>query len=349
MRQHGAFRGRTSRAGVVGVWVVVAFLALAGAASLAIDIGSLVVAVQRCQDVADSAALAAGRLLPDTTAATQVALDTVNANNTEAAGWPVVASNSDVTFYYPNETVAGVSLGSWAHAVAVQVHTHVDYGFGRLLGINGADAQRRAIVLHAPVAGLPLCTMWISQTTPIDTTGETVTNLFMGNQSNNEDYAIPGSFGFLRAPTGCDATWEELLKGYNLSQQDIETSRVKIGDTVGAKPGNNEGPWRQALFTDNDSRYQRGTSGKWANDTYDNFQPDNPRIMLVPLVTHISGTGNGATFKIERFAAFWLEGYEKKNDKIWGRFIRYEVSSGDPDPSLKSESESGVYTTKLIG
>lgn len=340
MRKHEAFRGRTSRAGVVGVWVVVAFLALAGAASLAIDIGSLVVAVQRCQDVADSAALAAGRLLPNTTAATQAALDTVNANNIEAAGWPVVALNSDVTFYYPNETVAGVSLGPWAHAVAVQVHTHVDYGFGRLLGINGTDAQRRAIVLHAPVAGLSVCPMWISQATPIDTTGETQTNLFMGKQPD-----LAGSFGLLDVPAGCTVKWDVLMKGYNLSQQDIEASMVRIGDIIKTKTGMNVGPWRQALFTDIDSRYQRGTSGKWAGDTYTNFQADNPRIILVPMVTYQNSNGNNTFFKIERFAAFWLESYEH-NDTIWGRFIRYDVSGGDPDPSL--ESESGVYTTKLI-
>lgn len=346
MREHTTFTRRTPRAGVAGAWVAVAFFALAGAASLVIDVGSLVVAAQRCQDVADSAALAAGRRLPYYAEATAVALGTVNANNTEATGWPVSASNTDITYHYPGDTVEGLLLGPWAYAVTVQTHGHVDYSFGRLLGINGADAARQATVVRAPVQGVPLCTMWIAHNTPIDTTGNTAMNLLMADGPHYAD--IPGSFGFLLEPAGCTADWFKLLQGYGLTWQDVETSWVNVGDSVYAKTGVNVGNFVKALTNDSGrSRLEQGTSGKWALDTYTNFHNDNPRIMLIPLVTYLGGSGTNAAFRIEQFAAFWLEGVNRGRKEIFGRFIQYDLPGGEPNPP--ATRNNGIFATKLIG
>lgn len=342
MRQHTGFRGRSPRAGIAGAWVAVALVALAGAASLAIDVSTLVIAAQRCQDVADSAALAGGIWLPDETRAAQAALATLDANNAEGAGWPVTATVDDITFYRPGDTVAGIVLGPWANAMAIRVHSHVDYTFGRLLGIYGANARRRAVVVRGPVEGVPICTMWIAHTTPIEYGVEM--NLLMADGPHYAE--IPGAFGFLQAPEGCTASWDALLEGYPLTQQDIETSFVNLGDTVYSKTGVDVGHFRKAMVDDHgNSRMERGTTGIYAGDTFYDFHNTNPRILLIPLVTYLGDTGSNAAFRIEKFGAFWLEGVHNK--EIRGRFIQYDMPGGDPNPTL--DKNTGVFATKLIG
>ncbi len=92
---------------IVMVWVVVALGALLGMAALTVDIGQLVIAAQVAQDVADAAALGAGRELPSHVAAQSVALSLVTANNESAGGFTASCSpdSGDITFWGANETI----------------------------------------------------------------------------------------------------------------------------------------------------------------------------------------------------------------------------------------------------
>jgi uncharacterized membrane protein len=132
------------RAGVVGAWVIVAFVALAGAAAMSLDLGRLVLSAQRCQDVADSSALAAATQLPYEAPARAAALRTAQANATDGAGWPVECTNSDIVFVGPNGTIDGHTLGPWAHAVKVTVR-----GAGRVHLREGLRTDGR----NAPPVG----------------------------------------------------------------------------------------------------------------------------------------------------------------------------------------------------
>ncbi|MGD9496044.1 MAG: hypothetical protein AB7Y46_07025 [Armatimonadota bacterium] len=352
MRLTDTVRGRSPRAGVAGAWLAVAFVALAGSAALVIDLGSLVVAAQRCQDVADSAALGAGLRLPEETAARAAALATVAANNSQGVGWLVVCEPEDVEFFGPGTTVDGISLGPYAHAMRVAVSAPVRYSFARLLGVEGAVARRHATILRAPVRGIPLCPMWISHTTPMQP-GELV-QMLMADGPHYAD--VPGSFGFLQAPVGCTATGFELLQGYNLTLEDIETSYVygrdpvtgASGSLLYADTGVDVGSFRKALKSDQGrARLERGTTGIWALDNYLVHRDDNPRIMLVPLVSFVGGTGSNAQFQIEKFGAFWLEEVQGGQKKIYGRFITHDLPGGDPDSSLTTDC--GIFATKLVG
>lgn len=335
---------RARRAGVAGAWVVVAFVALAGAASMSIDLGRLVIAAQRCQDVADSAALAAATQLPYETGARAAALRTAYANTTEATGWPVHCANSDLVFTPPNGTLPdGSPIGPWAHALTVTVHSDVEYTFGRIFGLTDTALSRSATVLRAPVEGIPIATMWISHNTPLNY-GQQI-NMLMADGPHCA--GIPGSFGFLTSPPGCTADWFTLLQGYGLTWQDIETSFVRIGDSVFAKTGVNVGNFAKALDSDQGrARLERGTTGEFADDTFTVFHQDNPRIMLIPLVTYLGDTGTNAEFRIEKFGAFWLEGINQGQKEIFGRFIQYDMPGGDPNSDLTSET--GVFATALI-
>jgi len=334
---------KAKRAGLAGAWLVIAFLALGGAAAMSVDLGRLAIAAQRCQDIADSSALAAATQLPYETQARGAALRTATANHTEGTGWPVSCSNADITFRGPNGTINDLTLGPWAHAMRVTTNSEVDYTFARLFGLNSATVSRSATVVRAPVEGIPIVTMWISHTTSL--TPYRPINMLM---ADGPHYAgIPGSFGFLQEPTGCTADWFELLQGYGLNAQDIETSFVNLGDSMFAKTGLSVGEFKKAFVSDGgNSRMERGTSGEWASDTAGDCQPDNPRIMLVPLVSYLGGTGSNAEFRIEGFGAFWLQGINQGKKEIWGEFIRYDMPGGDPNSDLTTDT--GIYATELI-
>lgn len=334
---------RGERRGIVGAWVVVAFVALAGAAAMSFDLGRLAIAAQRAQDVADGAALAAATQLPFETDARAAALRTVAANQTDGQGWPVSCENADITFIGPNGTLEETVLGPWAHAMTVTVHADVEYSFARIFGLTGRSLSRSASVVRAPVEGIPIATMWISEDTPLNY-GEQI-NMLMADGPHYAD--IPGSFGFLQEPTGCTADYFSLLQGYGLTAEDIETSFVNLGDSVFATTGVRVGEFKKALLSDSgDARLERGTTGEFQYDTFNSYQPDNPRIMLVPLVSYLEGTGSNAEFKIEKFGAFWLEGVNQGQKEIWGRFIEFDFPGGDPNSQLTGET--GVYATELI-
>lgn len=329
--------------GVAGPWVVVALVALLGAAALVIDIGRLVVAAQRAQDMADSAALAGGCKLPSAQEARDATADTILANNSEGTGFQVQCDASDITCYGSSEEVPGYgTLGPWAQAICVSTHVPVEYSFARIVGVEGGTATRSATVIRAPVGGLPICTMWIAEGTSL--TGDSQQLLM----ADGPHYAgVPGSFGFLQPPTGCTASFFDLLQGYNLTSPQIEDSFVGIGDTVYAETGEMVGQWKRALKQDQGrSRLEQGTSGKWASDTFTDYHNDNPRIMLIPLVSFIGGTGSNASFKIEKFGAFWLEDVNQGQKEIWGRFIQYDFPGGDPNGT--AINEGSVFATALV-
>ncbi len=334
---------RGERRGIVGAWVVVAFVALAGAAAMSFDLGRLAIAAQRAQDVADGAALAAATQLPFESDARAAALRTVGANQTDGLGWPVTCESSDIVYIPPNGTVEGTALGPWAQAMTVTTHADVDYTFARIFGLTGKSLSRSATVIRAPVEGIPIATMWIAEDTPLDY--GTQINMLM---ADGPHYAgIPGSFGFLQEPTGCTADWFTLLQGYGLTAEDIETSFVNLGDSVFARTGVTVGNFKKALLSDNgDARLERGTTGDFQYDTFNSYQPDNPRIMLVPLVSYLGDSGSNAEFRIEKFGAFWLEGVNQGQKEIWGRFIEFDFPGGDPNSELTTET--GVYATELI-
>lgn len=327
---------------------------LAGAAAMAIDLGKLIVAAQRCQDVADSSALAGGTNLPYQSATTSTVLATVQANNEECAGWLVTCSSEDITFLGPGDTVAGTTLGPYSHGVQVEVHGPVQYSFARMLGLEGTVAHRRATVARGPVEGVPICTMWMADA---DYTQYQQYEMLM---ADGPHYAgIPGSFGFLQAPEGCTTDWFSLLQGYGLTYEDIESSFVRAandetgdpGTPLYAKTGVDVGHFVKALERDQGcARLERATDpdSKWAGDYYTmgDFHDDNPRIMLIPLVSYVGGTGSGAQFRIERFGAFWLESVNQGKKSIKGRFIDYNMPGGDPNIEL--QHSTGLFATKLI-
>lgn len=344
-REAGSWTRCGCRRGVVGPYVVLAVVVLMGMAALVVDLGRLTLAAQRAQDIADSAALAGATRLPNQDNARVTALRTIACNNVESSWLQVNCSSEDFTFFGPGEVIEGYGeLGMWSYGVSVRVRVPVQYTFARIVGVNGAVATRSCTVMRAPSRGVPICTMWIAHTTPLQYGVQQ--QMLMADGPHYAE--IPGSFGFLQAPAGCTATWDELLRGYPLTDEDIETAVVKLNDSVWGKTGVDVGLYFKALESNSDgtARMQRATWPKWAGDTFTDFHKDNPRIMLIPLVTYLGGTGSGAEFRIERFGAFWLDDVQGGQKKIIGRFIEYDLPGGDVNNDAPFDDR--VFATTML-
>ena len=137
-RRHGP------RGGVALGWVCLALVSIIGLVGMAFDVGTLEVAAQRCQEVADSAALGAASELPSGPV-TSVAQGIAEANTIDGHGWPVTLAPENVKVYGPGASVGGITLGMDANAVEVTVTTPVQFRFIRLLGLRQATVLRPAI------------------------------------------------------------------------------------------------------------------------------------------------------------------------------------------------------------
>ncbi len=334
--------------GVVMVWVVVALMALMGMAALTVDVGQLVIAAQVAQDVADAAALGAGRELPEYSTAQSVALNLVAANNESMGGFTASCSpdNGDITFWGANETVPEFGeLGSYAWAMQVTANIPIDYVFAPVVGLEGATVSRSCTVVRMPVGGVPICPMWVSYETDYQYGQQQ--NLLM---AGGPHYAnIPGSFGWLEPPSGDTNLFLDLLSGYQVDYEDIVGNYVTVDDVITARTGVALGQWRQALESapDNLSRLDRAMQEPWAGDTFDSFRNDNPRIMIIPMVEYLGGTGTGAQFQIRAFGAFWLESVDTHGQprSITGRFIQYDLPGAGGDAL---SPETGLWTVKMV-
>ena len=215
MEKRAQYRER----GVIMVWVVVALVALLGMAALTVDIGQLVIAAQVSQDVADAAALGAGRELPSHGTAQSVALSLLTANNESMGGFTASCSpdSGDITFWGANDTIPDFGLlGNYAWGMRVTTHIPVDYVFAPVLGLEGTTISRSCTVVRMPVGGVPVCPMWISYETDYLYGQEQQLLMADGPHCAN----IPGSFGWLNPLSGTD-DFTDLLRGYNLNAQKL--------------------------------------------------------------------------------------------------------------------------------
>lgn len=352
-------RRRCSRRGYVLALTVFALMVILGAAALTMDVGLLTAGAQRAQEVADAAAHGAGMCLPDATTGRITAHSLVLANNAADSGLQAVvesyvtswdgtpAAGPDVVFYGPWDYVPDFGLlGQYARAVRVTAHVPVQFTFAKLLGFEGANPTRSCTVVRMPIGGVPICPMWISYEQ--DYLYGQSQQLLMADDPACAN--IPGSFGWLNPPSGDSNTFLELLSGYNLPESMLEDNWVQIGDTVNAYTGLSVGQWAKALNTAPDglARMDRSQWAPWTYDTFYDYHNDNPRILIIPLVEYIGGTGSGAQFLIHKFGAFYVESINSKKTpySIIGRFIQYTTPGIGGDPFA---DDTGIWTVNMVG
>lgn len=315
----GSRRAARGSRGAVIVFAALILTALLACVGFALDGGHLYVAVQQCQNIADSAALGGAQELPYANLVRSRVAAYAEANMPDGHTDEFQVTSA---VYQTNQTIPGLGVAPYPGAVAVTVRKTVQYHFLQVVGLQGVTVQRRAVATKN-VGGSCIAPMWISNATQVQY-GVQV-NMLMADGPHYPD--IPGSFGFLR-PNG-NLDFEDCLKGL-ITAEEAELQRVYVGDYVWAKTGLNTGQWRGALKTDSDSRLARASRPPYNSDTFTDFHPDNPRIMIVPFVTYVAGQGANAYFLVRRFGAFWLEDViTQGNDKrIIGRFLDFTNPGG---------------------
>ncbi len=332
-----------TRRGFTLVMMAIVLVIIMGCVAMTVDVGRIMVASQQAQNAADASALAAAPLLANPSDALAEARDAINANNQNAGEYAVTCGNSDIVYYGPGSNVPGFGpLGPFAQAITVTTHVPLQYTFGAALGLTQTTVDRRAVAVRAPSGGAPIAPMWITAATPYNYGNPY--NLLMADGPHYPD--IPGNFSWLDIPSGMSASWSQVLEGYPpLSEADQAKMTMHVDDVCSGKTGLAVGHWATPLR----NRIARGSSGIYAGDTFDDFDPTNPRIILVPLCVYVGGTGTGAQFRIVKFGAFWLERVNSggTTKSIDGRFIRYSIPGyGDLDADATSE---GIYTYRLVG
>ena len=340
------FASRSVRNGVSMPIVLFALVALLGVTALSVDVGQVFVAVQRAQNVADAAALAGAPLLASSATATSTATTIATANNDHAGAYTVVCNYanpgpSDIIYYPPGSTAPGIGqLGPYAAAMSVTCHVDVNLTFARVLGLTHQVCTRQAMVLRAPLGGTPISPMWVDASTPYSY--GVAQNLLMAGAPCFP--GIPGNFGWLALPSGVSASWIDVLSGLQLSESDLKALFVNIGDKIWGSTGLVTGQWSAAL----QSRLDRADQPPWAGETFDSYSSDNPRIIVIPMVNYLGGTGANAHFSIQRFGAFWLESIKKTGSPkgVTGRFIQYTLPGGGADPL---SDDTGLFTYRLVG
>lgn len=312
-----ARRGAVVATMVLGMAVVVAF------AGFTLDIGLAALGAQECQKIADAGALAGAQEIRTPDYAQYVAWITAWANvpkqlsSTGARYW------TSVSFIPEGGALGDGRTAPRNGALKVTSSKWVPYNFLRVIGVNGITVRREAIATGY-LGGMCIAPIWIWYTTPV-TYGQQV-QLLMADAPH---CGVPGSFGFLQPQGGVD--FQMALKG-TISLEQEELQRAEENDIVYAKTGLAVDHWRGPLKTDWDSRINRGTQGVYASDTFGigQFHVDNPRIIIVPFVEYLDGTGSGARFRIHKFGAFWLEDVITNgvNRYIQGRFIDFMKPGG---------------------
>ncbi len=325
----GALR---SRSGTAIPAVMAALMCLMGGTALVLDIGRGVLAVQRCQAVADLAATAGSTALPIAASARSRAADIVTANNATTSAQGVTVDDSDIVVYPPNSANTGLaapynSTGPNCSIVKVTGHMQVQYFFANALGIRGAPCSRTAVAVCGPLAGIAISPIWMWFQDGHYDYGVTY-NIYEGKEGQ-----VICSFG-LAAYVGNGTTdIAHFIQGNRLTPDEILASTFKVGDTLPVTNGNHGGGWRMGFDDAPDGRLYRASLPPYNTQTLTSFTPDNPAIVIVPLLHGDPTIGGSAV--VDQFAAFWIQGgkFTGTNSEIWGQFVHYYLPTGSIDPN----------------
>jgi hypothetical protein len=318
--------------GTVLVMVAILLVVLLGMMALAVDISRLYVARQFLINSCDASALAGGMELPDQTKATQEASECADAN---------IMSTYQVSFPVDGFTEQGPTK------IRVDGQLNVEYAFANILGFQSRIVSAYAVVhRYGPIGwvngnvvpwGVPY---FDGQGDPYDfNTGELYT-LKTGSQTDLADGSVDKVGGNFY-PLALDRSLGDGGSGASVYKDDVMwgfDGQVAVGDMVSTEPGNMVGPTRQAVYGDDDSLLARASEEPWADDTWDNYDYGNPRIVLVPIISPLGG--GRMEVEVLGFAAFWVEGMQGQT--VTGYFLSYTVpEAGGSGP------EYGVTTFRL--
>jgi formylmethanofuran dehydrogenase subunit C len=193
------------------VLVLIAVAALLGCVAVSFDVGRVVLAAQRCQDLADAAALGAVNEFPSRSylAASQRIADVVSANNV-TPGLTITSSSDDAVYYAAGDVVPGWGqLPASDEAALVQTHAYVPFFFASALGLDGTSVTRRATALIRK--GESIACIFAHGSPGSDLYGLTVNGsgsvVYNGNIWSNSDITYNGSHQTVQGDAHADTSF----------------------------------------------------------------------------------------------------------------------------------------------
>lgn len=293
--------------------ITAALPAIIGSLMLVLDVGDFYYNQARLQTAMDSGVLAGAVYLPaDRSQAESTAQDYATRNGVKGSEITSVSVTPDNT------------------SITMTAARTMPCYFCVLLGMTGASAQS-AVTLRARATASSLAVRSASGVVPIGVDYQT--SYTYGTQIQLKTGQVgPGNWGPLAlGGTGASDYQSNVENGY--------ASQIGIGDMIQTEPGNVIGPTRTAI----QDRLSLGQN-QYSIDTFQSHDPNDPRIMLIPLMDFADAQGRSSV-QVMGFAVVWVASIDS-NGSITCYFIQQSVPSAKPDASLSS---GGATTPALVG
>lgn len=275
-------------------------------ASLVLDVGRVYMAKSHLQTSANSAALSGAQSLPDRMTEAQQIAE------------QMIDTND------PDSQEVTVQVES--KMVTVTAERDVQLYLGRFAGVDNitvgviAKAKLNPIIKGDGAAPIGVNEQWYS------------------TLNKNQLYELKidhpdiGNTGILRlgAP-GKENYYDNLLYGY--------PGTVEVQMIVPTETGTVTGKTRDAIN-------YRMTQCPSPPNTYENYDRDCERILLVPTYVPIYDQGSVKEVKITGFAYFYVEDVESNGKAIVGRFINY--AGGRAVYGSDLQTDYGAYAIRLV-
>ena len=268
--------------GAVSVILALVLVALLGFTAIAVDVGMLYSEKAQLQNGADAAALLVAQKCAkntsdaDCTTTSALASSYANANANDSL------SNIKSTLLDKTNRTVTISAGAQE---AGKAPNKVSLFFARALGITMTEVNAQSTVTWgSPVAGRTAFPLAFSVCQVKDSIGGALQLL--------QDHGVNQNADCLYGPSGA-----AVEGGFGWLVQDANVCGGTIDLAVnesGSDPGNNA--------PNNCS----GTLQKWA----DEITAGRDIIVLLPVYTTVTGTGNGAVYHLISFAAFKVKGWK---------------------------------------
>lgn len=292
--------------GLTIILASVGVMALFGTTALVTDFGRLALTRQQLVNAADSAALAGAH---DLTFATD---PVAGADNARQKALDTAIANGAP----PNGIVVSID----SNKITVDIEKTVGLIMSKPFGINERNIQAHAAAMVTGVSSYRGVVPLAIKEQPL-TYGQ-ISTLKAGSPNS------PGNFGALAlAGKGSKNYKDNLINGFS--------EEVEIGENLSTEPGNMSGPTEGI-----DERLARCDH----NCTYDNFVPNCPRIIVIPMYSN--DTQGRDTITVTGFAAFFIdrEATNSSSDEIKGYFVRM-AADGAHD---LLQPITGLYGATLI-
>lgn len=317
--------------GSVAIVTAMLMVVLIGVSAFALDFGVNYDNASRLQNSLDSAVLAALQELPadSTSSSDWAAAENVAIAYAALNGFDL--DTNDIEPIYKNNIAEDGIIGLKATKSVV-----VEYNFAKVFGIDSGTVTRSSSAGLVPIGGItgavPLSITSSSLSNAIEKgvyTGLTIKCSSSTGEIGIDCTGVKGWFGALQFDGTGASTYANLLAyGY--------TGVLTVGQVLEMENGNMSGPTMDGFTT----RYNKCKDGCTAQ----NYLPDCPRLVYVPVVEVISSS----EVKIVSFASFFLESCGGNGNDSYIKATYIEGTVVPDSASGFSGQDFGLYVGKLL-